>query len=111
MLPSKFLRFCNLVEKGIVKNWVTLGRWIEKEGFPPGILLGPNTRVWPEDQVEAWIAGRPERREDPPPEKVKAAAPVGAGGDGREFKLPSDIPSNNRIETPCQASSAGEEAA
>jgi predicted DNA-binding transcriptional regulator AlpA len=105
VLPSKFLRFCNLVEKGIVKNWVTLGRWIEKDRFPPGILLGPNTRVWPEDQVEAWIAGRPERREDPPP------APVGAGGDGREFKLPSDIPSNKRIETPCQASSGGEEAA
>ena len=30
-------------------------RWIEKEGFPPGIKVG-NTRLWPESEVKAWLA-------------------------------------------------------
>lgn len=56
---TRFLRFPDLKARQIVGNRVTLGNWIEKEGFPPGILLGPNTRVWPEEDVEAWVASRP----------------------------------------------------
>jgi predicted DNA-binding transcriptional regulator AlpA len=55
-----YLRFNNLKERGIVNNRVTLRRWIEEHEFPAGILLGPNTRVWPEDEVEAWIAKQAE---------------------------------------------------
>jgi predicted DNA-binding transcriptional regulator AlpA len=44
---------------GIVDNRVTLAHWIEREGFPAGIKLGPNTRVWPQGEVEDWIASRP----------------------------------------------------
>ena len=54
----QYLRFSDLVERGIVRNRVTLGRWIKLHGFPAGILLGPNTRVWPADQVETWLASR-----------------------------------------------------
>jgi predicted DNA-binding transcriptional regulator AlpA len=44
---------------GIVKNWMTLKRWIEKEGFPPGKKLAANTRVFPADEVTEWLATRP----------------------------------------------------
>ena len=54
----KYLRFSDLVERGIVRNRVTLGRWIKLHGFPTGLLIGPNSRAWPESQVEAWLAAR-----------------------------------------------------
>lgn len=57
-MSSKFLRFKDLVERGIVRNRVTLYRWIRDNGFPPGVLLGPNTRAWPEDEIDAWIERR-----------------------------------------------------
>ena len=53
------LRFADLKARGIVNNWVTLRDWIEREGFPAGTLLGPNTRVWPEQEIADWIASRP----------------------------------------------------
>lgn len=43
-MNDKLLRFRDLQTRNIVKNWVTLQRWIEREGFPAGLLLGPNTR-------------------------------------------------------------------
>ncbi len=54
----KYLRFSDLVERGIVRNRVTLGRWIKLHGFPAGIKLGPNSRAWPVNQVDAWLAAR-----------------------------------------------------
>ena len=56
---SVLLRFRDLKDRGIVNNHVTLIRWIEREGFPPGLMLGPNTRVWREADIEAWLASRP----------------------------------------------------
>jgi predicted DNA-binding transcriptional regulator AlpA len=53
------LRFADLKERKIVLNHVTLKRWIDSEGFPPGMMLGPNTRVWRESDVEEWLANRP----------------------------------------------------
>jgi hypothetical protein len=55
---SALLRFRDLKDRKIVTNHVTLGRWIAKQGFPPGLMLGPNTRVWREDDIEAWLASR-----------------------------------------------------
>lgn len=57
-MTNKFLRFHDLRERGVVRNRVTLGHWIERESFPPGILIGPNSRVWPEEQIDQWIASR-----------------------------------------------------
>jgi predicted DNA-binding transcriptional regulator AlpA len=54
-----FLRFKDLKERGIIQNWPTLLRWIKDEGFPAGRYLAPNTRVWSEAEVEAWLAARP----------------------------------------------------
>jgi hypothetical protein len=45
------------------KSWfgdiATLSRWIARGDFPPGRYLGPNTRVWLVEEVEAWLASRP----------------------------------------------------
>jgi predicted DNA-binding transcriptional regulator AlpA len=59
---SVLVRFRDLKARGIVSNHVTLKRWIEKEGFPPGILLGPNSRAWLESDIDAWLASRPTER-------------------------------------------------
>ena len=70
-----YYRFKDLQAAGIVSNRMTLSRWIKHCGFPPGVLLGPNTRAWPADEVEAWLK---QRKENPPrrgrpkgPEKPK----------------------------------------
>jgi predicted DNA-binding transcriptional regulator AlpA len=52
-----YLRFADLKLMGIVNNWPTLARWIEKEGFPPGIKIG-NTRLWALSEVNAWLQSR-----------------------------------------------------
>jgi hypothetical protein len=105
----KVYRFRDLKEAGIVKNWVTLKRWIEKHGFPPGRLLGPNTRVWTEAEIEAWFLSRPEGWEGPPPEIAKPAAPVGAGSDGPVSKEDRLHPST-ASESESQASEKSEAA-
>ena len=62
---SKFLRFKDLRDRGIVSNRVTLSRWIKGQGFPRGILLGPNSRAYAEDQVEEWLETRAAEPEAP----------------------------------------------
>ena len=57
-MPTKYLRYADLVERQIVSNRTTLARWIRDYSFPAGVLLGPNTRAWPADQVEAWLEAR-----------------------------------------------------
>jgi len=56
-MEDTLLRFRDLKDRKIVSNHVTLKRWIEREGFPPGMLLGPNTRG--SSTVEAWLDSRP----------------------------------------------------
>ena len=58
MVPT-LLRYADLQRRNVVKNWQTLSNWIEKENFPPGRLIGPNTRVWTEEEVTEWISSRP----------------------------------------------------
>ena len=83
----KRLRFRDLLERGVVRNRPTLRNWIQKRGFPPGQLTGPNTRTWDESEVETWLASRPtapKATPNPPrrpgrPRKAKAEqAGVGA---------------------------------
>jgi predicted DNA-binding transcriptional regulator AlpA len=58
----KLLRFADIKARGIVKNWVTLRNWIEREGFPAGFKTGPNTRCWTEAEIEAWLQSRRQPR-------------------------------------------------
>ena len=62
-MPTKYLRYTDLVKRQIVSNRTTLARWIKNYGFPAGILLGPNTRAWASDQVDAWLEARATERE------------------------------------------------
>jgi hypothetical protein len=55
----RLLRFRDLQTRGIIPNWPTLKARVRDHGFPPGRKLGPNSRAWTEDEVDAWIASRP----------------------------------------------------
>jgi predicted DNA-binding transcriptional regulator AlpA len=56
--PSRLIRFRDLKARGIVMNWPTLKRLIDREGFPPGLRLSVQTRAWREDEVERWLETR-----------------------------------------------------
>jgi hypothetical protein len=58
-MPKKWLRFTDLQARGLVNSWPALKRKVETQGFPPGALLGPNTRAWDLAEIEAWEASRP----------------------------------------------------
>jgi predicted DNA-binding transcriptional regulator AlpA len=58
MMPGPYLRFRDLKARGVVNSWTQLYRMIDREGFPPGILLSPGVRVFPEREVERWLAQR-----------------------------------------------------
>ena len=58
----KWVRYPDLVAKGIVNSRMTLKRLIDSQGFPTGVLITPNARAWDETLVDAWIANRPAAR-------------------------------------------------
>ncbi len=62
-MATKYLRYADLVDQGIVNNWTTLGRWVKTQGFPPGVLIGPNTRVWTPEEIEAYYKARAAKME------------------------------------------------
>jgi len=68
---AKWLRFKDLAARNIVRNYQTLGRWIRERGFPEGKWLGDNTKGWPEDEIEAWLASRPKGPKPKGPRRKK----------------------------------------
>ena len=56
---ARQLRYRDLKDRGLFNNRVTLGLWIREQGFPPGRLVGPNTRLWDEAEIAEWLASRP----------------------------------------------------
>jgi hypothetical protein len=74
----KQLRFRDLKAQGIVDNWVTLTNWINTQGFPPGKKAGPNTRLWDEPAVEAWLEARPLDRKPQPARRAATRNPAAA---------------------------------
>ena len=61
-LEHAYWRFSDLKARNIVKNRMTLWRWIQDNGFPEGILLGPNTRAWSVPEVRDWLKTRKSRK-------------------------------------------------
>jgi hypothetical protein len=61
----KFLRFRDLQERGIVNNHATLKARINRDGFPRGRMIGPNSRAWTEDEIGAWLQSRPTAGPEP----------------------------------------------
>lgn len=82
---TRLLRFRDLKERQIVQSWPQLRRMVREYGFPPGMLLGPNTRAWSEQVVEDWLADRPTAPK-PDPRRGDGAATAGNSADeiGRE---------------------------
>jgi predicted DNA-binding transcriptional regulator AlpA len=58
----KYIRYPDLVARGIVRSRMTLKRMIDDQSFPPGVLLTPNCRAWTEEEVDEWLANRPTAR-------------------------------------------------
>jgi predicted DNA-binding transcriptional regulator AlpA len=56
---AKLLAFNDLRALGIAASRPQLRKLVTFYGFPPGIQLGPNSRRWPQDAVEEWLAARP----------------------------------------------------
>jgi hypothetical protein len=57
-----FVRFHDLRAAGIVSNWPQLYNLIDDYGFPAGMLLSPNCRVWDVRDVHVWLDARPTER-------------------------------------------------
>jgi len=57
MVPQ-VIRYSDLKARGVIKNRATLSRWIKRYGFPPGFLIGLNSRAWYQHEVEDWLHER-----------------------------------------------------
>ena len=68
----KWLRFPDLVGRGIINSRMTLHRLIRDHEFPPGVLITPNARAWDEAEVDERIASRPTAKK-PSTRQPKAA--------------------------------------
>ena len=75
MIPRQ-LRFRDLKSRGIVSNRVTLQAWIKEYQFPSGRLAGPNTRLWDETEVQAWLEARPTQTKPAPKRATTKSAAV-----------------------------------
>ena len=66
----KFLRFCDLQDRGLVQSHAGLRHLQSHQRFPLGRLLGPSTRVWTVTEINEWLNSRPVG----PSEQTKARA-------------------------------------
>jgi hypothetical protein len=78
MTGRKLIKFAGLKLRNVVTNHPHLKDLIDKEGFPPGFWTGPNTHVWFEDEVDAWLDSRPTER----PPRRNSATPAVQGREG-----------------------------
>jgi hypothetical protein len=58
-MPTILLRFADLKQRNIARNWPTLLSKIKRLGFPPGRMTGLNERSWTEQEVESWLLNCP----------------------------------------------------
>jgi predicted DNA-binding transcriptional regulator AlpA len=91
---NRRLRYRDLVAKGVVRNRQTLKNWIEKEGFPPGELTGPNSRTFDEKKVEEWLSSRPTAPKPAIPTKRPRGRPRKVGSNAVDTKNVAEILEN-----------------
>jgi predicted DNA-binding transcriptional regulator AlpA len=65
--------FDDLKAFGVVRSRMTLWRLIKNEGFPEGILISPQRRVWRRDEWQAWVANRPTKSSSAEASRSEAA--------------------------------------
>jgi hypothetical protein len=92
------LRFRDLKHVGI-RNWPSLKRRVEKDGFPAGRYIG-GSRVWTEEEVLTWFNSRP--KADPPPDKLKSG-PLAANKGNRRIDKQTQ-PKDNESDRQAQPS-------
>jgi Prophage CP4-57 regulatory protein (AlpA) len=77
----RLIRFAHLKARGICENRERLAYLIEKQDFPRGFWTGPNSHVWWEHEVDAWLKScpteRPATNQANPPRKRKEAVEGG----------------------------------
>jgi predicted DNA-binding transcriptional regulator AlpA len=56
---SRLFRFKHLKQLGIADSWSGLRHLQKHQNFPAGLLLGPCSRVWSEDEIKSWLSTRP----------------------------------------------------
>jgi hypothetical protein len=59
--------FGYLKAEGIVRSRAALKGLIEKHDFPPGRLVGPNSRKWTDEEIVGYLASRPTGPKPAPP--------------------------------------------
>jgi predicted DNA-binding transcriptional regulator AlpA len=59
VVVTNLLRFRDLKARGIANSWTMLKLRIERDGFPPGRMIGPNSRAWSEEEIDQWFKSRP----------------------------------------------------
>jgi prophage regulatory protein len=69
-------RFADLKQRRIVNNRMTLRRWIDSQGFPRHLRLGPNSIGWLKSEVEAWLSARAAERDSNPGPAFNAATSI-----------------------------------
>ena len=65
---KKWFRFRDLQARGLVNSWPQLKRLVERDGFPPGRMIGPNSRAWSYEEIEQYENSRPV--DGPPPRGI-----------------------------------------
>jgi predicted DNA-binding transcriptional regulator AlpA len=76
-------RFADIEAAGIVRSRQALKNLIDHHEFPPGFMLGPNSRAWYWSLIEQWLASRPVEHPAPrqPWKYAKAARAARGGGE------------------------------
>lgn len=57
-MGKKYVRYADLAESGILTSRMQLKRLIKDAGFPKGIKISDNTRIWDEAEVDSWLDSR-----------------------------------------------------
>jgi predicted DNA-binding transcriptional regulator AlpA len=65
----RYVRARELINAGIAGSYTALSRLIRDHGFPAGVLMSPNVRAWPINEVDTWLTSRPHDRKPAPPRK------------------------------------------
>ena len=94
-MPKKWLRFPDLKARGLVNSWPALTNKIRTQGFPPGRMLGPNTRAWSIEEIEGYEESRPIAGPSP-----RGAAKAAKGRPAAERDAPTAVELSTGPERP-----------
>lgn len=95
-MPKNYVNFQKLSKKLGDRSRSTIHRYMRDRGFPKPIQIGPNSVIWDEDAVDAWIEQQAMAGYSP-----KVVAPGSKRGRARKVSLNSSITVGNTAEEVC----------